>query len=261
MKILLPLLLPFFASGLMAQNAAPFEPPPRQLRVLDSLEVDFGNRSIFYNRIETPVLRQRPAPLPAPVETSDSPTPEDLARIREWESKSDVMLFLSATVFDREITLVRWRCADGDYVLWSSIDFNHLRSLMTFETVERRYTLFLGIGEETTKKVGQEPDPQKAGGPLPPRRLAEAAPARSAFQFVSVPKTGVSPAARRALDDLHRYYNIHRARLSAGFEASEAARAAHEKWVKENLPIPKDTTISYFPIRSDLTDRETPTPR
>lgn len=260
--IFLALLVP----GSMAQSDV--EKPqrtPLRLRVLESQEVDFGNRSIFYNRVETPVLKARPKPRQAPVEPPRAPTPEELEQIRIGESKRDVTLFLSSTVYDRDVTYVRWQREDGEYVLWSSIDFNYLRGLMTFETPESRYSVFLGIGNESRKQVEEwnaqaERDPElkaysKKEGidfrlPLPPRRIPGATPARSAYQSVSVPKTGVDPEVTRALDELHRHFDANRAQLVRDFEASEIARIAHEEWVKEHPPVPKDTTINFFPIRS-----------
>jgi hypothetical protein len=55
---------------------------------------------------------------------------------------------------------------------------------------------------------------------------------------------------KAALDELHRHFDANRADLIRGFEESEARRIAHEQWLRENPPQPKDTTISFFPIQS-----------
>lgn len=263
--VFLALLIP----GLAAQDTERLERTPLQLRVLESQEVDFGNRSIFYNRVETPVLKPRPEPRQAPVESPRAPTAEEMAWMREWESKRDLTFFLSSTVYDREVTYVRWWRDDGEYVLWSSIDFNYLRGLMDFETQTTRYSVMLGIGEESREQVekwnaeaAQDPELQAYARrenfdfslPVPPRKIPGATPFRSAYQFVSVPATGIDPEVRSALDALHRQFDANRKQLVADYEASEAERIAHEQWLKDNPPVPKDTTINFFPIRSSLND-------
>ncbi len=244
--------------------------PPAYHGILESWEVDLETRSIFYNRVEAPVLKPQPKLQQAPVEAASEPTAEELAWIKEWESKRNVFMFLSCTVYDREVTNVSWWHEGGEYVLWSSIDFNYLRGLFDFETPESRYSVFMGIGDETRQQIRErndsvENDPEmkaysrKEGidlsRPLPPRQIPGATPAHSTYQFVSLPKTGVDPEITRARAELHRYFEANREQLVHDFQTSEAARIAHEQWMKENPPVPQDTTISFFPIKSLQTSK------
>ena len=53
----------------------------RQFRVLDSQEVDLGDRSIIFNRVETPILKPQPVPLATP-----APTPAPIPSAEEEEA-------------------------------------------------------------------------------------------------------------------------------------------------------------------------------
>lgn len=195
-----------------------------------------GSRSITYNRIETPLLKPQPGPTPVSrgpvVETV--PTSEELAEIAAWNAKTDYTLFLSCTVYDRAVTEVRWQREDGEYHLWSGIDFNHLRMGPAFETDRARFFLILGIGDESSEEVGAVIPKVPAGE----------------YRIVGFPKTGIAPEAVAAMDELHALYNQHRDQFRRAFEDSEAKRLEQEAWDRANPPQPKDTVINYFPIRS-----------
>lgn len=215
-------------------------------RILDSQTVDLGVRSITYNRVETPVLKPQPSFAPSsPPFAFIPPTAEELAALRAWEAKSDVLLFLSCTVFEHQMTEVRWWRDDGEYVVWSGIDFNYLRSLFDFETEATRYTVLLGIGDASWEDF-------RAWNAAKQRRPAfpYGASSSAAYQMVSFPKTGIDPEAKAAFDAIHAYFAAHRERLIWNYEESERSRAAQEAWLKAHPPQPKNTTVYYFPIRS-----------
>lgn len=234
-----------------------------ETRVLDSQEVDLGPRSIIYNRLETPALKPQPTPAPAPpARRQAAPTAEELVAIRAWEAKTDVFLFLSCTVFDRKVTEVRWWREDGEYIVWSGIDFNYLRSILDFETDTTRYLIFLGIGDESMDSLREwNAEVDRRGLSADLKRSLSLLPVLSSsspqYRIVSYPKTGIAPEAKAAFDAIHQYFNSNRERLISEFEASEQARIAHEAWLKAHPPQPKDTTINFFPIRSSYTDAQT----
>lgn len=207
--------------------------------IRDSVEVDMGTRSIFYNRIETPVLKPQPTPAPvSPATVEAELTAEELAEWAAWNAKADVYLFLSCTVFDHSVTEVRWWREDGEYVIWSGIDFNHLRGAWGLETDRSRFTLILGIGDESSEETGAVVPKVPAGE----------------YRIVGFPKTGIAPEVTAALDDLHACYMANRESFRLAFEASEAKRLEDEAWQRANPPVPKDTIIHYFPIRSSYND-------
>lgn len=251
-----------------AELASP-EREPRQLRVLDSQEVYLGARSIIYNRVETPVLTPQPAPAQkstGPV-AEYAPTAAESEETRRWEAMNHVSLALSCTVYDEAATLVRWLRPDGEYVFWSSIDFNHLRGLVSFESGNVYYTIWMGIGNETTDDVvrwnaevekdeelrSQYPDLRY---PVPPAHIAKPTGAYSTYEFVDSPQTGIDPQVKASIDALHVYHAANKDKLAREFAESEVARVAHEQWLKDNPPQPKDTVIQFFPIQSDHSPTE-----
>jgi hypothetical protein len=54
----------------------------------------------------------------------------------------------------------------------------------------------------------------------------------------------------KVIEAMHTYYDANVAKLAAEFRQREAEQEAHERWLKEHPPIPRDTTVEYFPIRS-----------
>lgn len=231
------------------------------LRILDQQEVDLGDHSIIFNRVETPVLKPRVEASIPPADVSQRPSAEELAEILRQEAKRDVLMFLSCTVYDRRIAEVRWTRDDGQYVLWSGVDFNHLRDMLYFESGDTCYTLFMGIGNESINDVRRwnsevdadfelrnyEPDLRF---PVPPTQFIGEIASRSVYRLVSFPQTGIDPEAKAALDSLHQYYETNRSRLTREYEDSEAENAARAEWLRANPPRPKNMTINFFPIRS-----------
>lgn len=210
-------------------------------QVLDSVEVDFGPRSIIYNRVETPALKPQPTPIPqAPPAVEGEPTAEELAELAAWNAKADFMLFLSCTVYDRAVTEIHWQHEGGEYVIWSGVDFNHLRGASGFETERARFTLFLGIGDESSESANMTIPEVPAGE----------------YRIVSFPQSGIAPDVLLAMDELHAFYRQNREQLRQAYELSEAKRLEQEAWDRANPPVPKDTVIHYFPIRSAYNEGE-----
>lgn len=216
--------------------------------------MDLGNRSILYNFVETPALLPLPVSLPSP-----SPSPpaafDDFQSSGTWNSKPEVSLFLSATVYDHAVTEIRWWREEGEYVIWSSADFNLLRGTIDFETPQVRYSIFLGIGNESRAEIEQWNAYVLANRLAPDLRrrvpaIQALSPGRSNHRIVSPPKFGTRVEALRTLEEIHRYYDANRVRLAHEYQESEAARIAQEDWQRQHPPVPKDTTINFFPIKS-----------
>jgi len=224
---------------------------PRPVKVIDSQVVDLGNRTITYNRIETPALKPQPTPEAAPVTTAKEyvPTAEELAEIRHWESLRHEYLGGSATVFDGIGTEFRIWTPEGEAVALSSINFNFLQSLWDLEREGVYYSVFFFASGYTSAEFAEakksEPEWAAQFGEFP----KEAA-GMSRFTVVSAPKGEAGQKAIQALEDLHSYFDENRKQLQAAYEESEKARIAQEEWVKAHPPQPVSTKITYFPIRS-----------
>lgn len=244
-------------------ETADTEREPRQLRVLDSQEVILGPRSIIYNRVETPPL----LPQPAPEERADSPngeylpTAEEMAEIRRWETMNHVSMFLSCTVYDDQLTEVRFRHEDADITFWSTINFHHLSQMFELQTKDTDYVLMMWVGDSTTEELQEQNTEFRKTGrsdflSTPPADLLDVSRTggRSTWRVTS--DGAIPPEAQRAIADIHAYFDANREALISDRAEREAACSAHEQWLKDNPPQPKDTVIQFFPIRSSHSPTE-----
>jgi hypothetical protein len=207
------------------------------LQVLETVEVDYGDHSVFYNRVATPPLKSASQkPIAAPY----VPTAEEIARAERIESKRQVNLWISCTVFDGQFTEVRIPQNGQEVVIHSSIDFNLLAQGFDLETADSFYSLFMGLGDVTREEFA---------GEWPEQLLAEAANAgKSKWQVVSELQPTADTA--RTIEDLHRYFDAHRETLITQKAQRDAAQKAQDEWLRANQPAPEDIEVNFFPIRS-----------
>jgi hypothetical protein len=249
MRILLQFALAGLALTVGATTAPAAEPPaPDGPRILSSVEVDYGDHSVFYNRIETPVLKPQASRTPVPPR---EPTAEEIAEAARIDAKRQVNLWISCTVFDGQFTEVRFPQDGQEVVIHSTIDFNLLGQGFDLETENSLYNLYLGLGDVPRDEFM---------GEWPVRLLAEAARAgRSKWQVVS--RLQPSADTVRTIEDLHGYFDAHRETLVALRSQREAAQKAREEWLKANPPVPEDIVVNYFPVRSSYPPPQTPPQR
>jgi hypothetical protein len=226
--------------------------PAINFRVLQSWELNLGNRSIFYNRVAPPQpLPPRP---PQPVPEAQPLTPEEAAPADARARKKFEALFLSATVYDRRVTELRWWFENREYRAWSNVDFNYLAGAGEIETEDSVYWLIMGLGNDTAESIAAANERAAAEGwnsrkDLPsPERFN---PVRAEYFLANDSKSPEpSVEALAAIDALHRYYDANRTRLAEEYAKREAARIAQEQWLKEHPPVPKDTVINFWPKKS-----------
>ena len=206
-------------------------------RILSSVEVDYGDHSVFYNRVEAPVLKPQATRTPV---RAPEPTAEEIARAERLEAKRQINLWLSCTVFGGQFTEIRLPQEGQEVVIHSTIDFNFMAPGFDLETEDSYYNLFLGLGDVSREEFS---------GVWPTDLLAEAArTGQSKWQVVS--KVQPSADTLRTIQDLHGFFDTHRESLIAHRQQREAAQRAHEEWLKANPPVPQDIVVNYFPIRS-----------
>lgn len=230
---------------------------PRNFQILHQQTVNLGDRSISYNFVETPPLVPLPNPPPSPPSHF-----EEFESDSNWSSKPEVFLFLLATVYDHEVTEIRWGREEGEYVIWSSVDFNLLRNILDFEAPLVRYSLLLSVGNETRAEVEAWNAYVDANALAPNLKrqiptIQALGPGRSSHRIVTPATVETSLEAVRALEEIHRYFDANQARLVREYEESEAVRIAHQEWLRLNPPV-LDTTINFFPIRSVYREDQTP---
>lgn len=205
-------------------------------RILDSQAVDFGDRIVTYQRIETPALLPQPAPPPRPPVIERTLTPEELEEQRQWEAKRYLCLFLSCTIYGGQITEIYLQHEGQEIRILSNVDFNNLSQLTDLVTDEAYYILVMGIGDFAKEDFR---------GPWPAHLINAD---RAAWQVVS---GNPSEELVQALGDLHRHFDANKESLIAQRIERDLALAAHEQWLRENPPKAMDTTIQFFPIRSN----------
>ncbi len=218
-------------------------------RILDSQVVDLGNRKITYNRIESPVLKPAADAAPVAAAKEHAPTAEELAEIRHWESLRYEYLGGSATVFEGIGTEFRIWTPAGEAVARSSINFNFLQSLWDIEREGVYYSVFFFASDYSPQEFAEakKSDPEWAAqfGKFPKEEAG-----MSRFTVVSAPKGDAGKKAIQALEDLHAYFDENRKQLRVAYEESEKARITQEEWAKAHPPTPRDTVVTFFPIRS-----------
>lgn len=86
--------------------------PAILFQVLRQWRVNAGDHTVILNRVVPPVLPPAPSP-PAPPPAAEIAAAE---AFEAWQPvKKSVILFLSATVYDRQVTEVRWFNALGEH--------------------------------------------------------------------------------------------------------------------------------------------------
>ena len=222
--------------------------PEFNLRVLRQTKVQSGGRTITINRVAPPTLLERPAPLPAPAPL----TAEERETLRRREGKKTEMVFLTATVYDHEVTALRWFSEGREYHAFSNLDFNYFRGLGEIETEDTIYTLLFAIGDETRevekgagKIAGKVPPPDAIVTKVP--TLAEFSKERSEYLIVEDQGKSDPSGILSGLDALHVHFDAHRREVVEGFARREQQRLANEQWQAEHPPAPKkDAIVTYW---------------
>jgi hypothetical protein len=211
--------------------------------------------------VEDPHL-PAPPPLSPPAAMSDPAVADELAEIQTNDSEVKTV-FVSATVYDHQRTSLRWWPDGGtgrEMRAWSNIDFNHLCGFSDYTYQGRRFSLTMGIGDESTVPLG-----------IANQNAAEMAAAAQqdgsecqAPEYPNLPSDGPAfvvtegdPGDTAAMDlitGLHELYKVEGTRLKAAYEAREQARIEREAYLRANPPQPQDVTIRVW-------KRETPSAR
>lgn len=218
-------------------------------KVLDSQEVDLGDHKITYNRIEAPKLKPEPAKVAAAPVEPVAMTKEEEAALKAWAAKLQYSFYPSVTVYDGNFSEIRWWDEGHENVVWSNVNFLHFCALADLET-ETAYYSFMLWGWETTSEemrlMNAEAKSPEEIVPLPPSGLP--ALGKEGPQWVAAGK--LSEGAVQAMEDFHEYYQANGAKMAAEYQRREEEAKAREEWLKANPPIPPDTVVSFFPIRS-----------
>lgn len=253
MRTLAALAITALWTGLAAGQETPAESkpeaPPIKFQVLQSKRIDLGNRALILNRVVPPVLPPAPA---AAANAATAESAEIAAEEDRGPQKKQEVLFLSATVYERQVTEVRWFAGQREFKIFTNIDFNLLAGQGGFESDDTVYTLILGLGNETREEVAafneratKEGWPQRSFKQIPaPESFSTT---RSEYTVAGSDESKAPPEEiMKAFDALHTFYDANRQRLAEEYAKREAARIERERWLKEHPPVPKDTVINYW---------------
>lgn len=221
--------------------------------VLERKSVNMGDKKVILNRVAPPNLPQSAPSAPKePVELTEA----EFAELMKLHEKPHRALMLSATVYDRKLTKLRWGHGENEVTAWSNVDFNYLRGVVDFETEEAFYTVFLGIGNESIKELNQR------------NRLARKEKWEN-YVVEEIPKLPPFTANRAEyfvitdndeiisqddlfapIDSIHAFYEQNARKLHIQYQRTEALNSARKRYEEANPEQPKDTVIHFWPKRS-----------
>lgn len=175
----------------------------------------------------------------SPPEWPPEPPPAALPKISPEEEAElaklppEIFLQFSATVYDHQLTLLRWYHETKEYQAWSNVDFNEL-SIGGFQVKGQRYSLFMGLdnsfpgdeSEEAAKKV------------LPLLRGEKP-------RFVLISGDPNNAEAMTPIIAVHELYANEGTRLKQAYLKREKAREEYEKW-RAALPLIELHTVVQF---------------
>jgi len=238
------------------QEATPEQAPKLQFRVLQTRRISLGNRSVIFNRVAPPVLPKKPlvsAPLVA------TPTAGELKALEEMQAKQvqkkQEALFISATVFNNAVTELYWTYDGRQCHAFSNINFNYFGGVTEFEANDTVYWLLMAImndqvasGDATKQAGAAAATPARQAKEIP--ALSEFSPRRSEYLVVEGEGEPLPDEAFAGIEALHVYFDANRPRLIEESVKRDAAQLAQEQWLKDHPPVPKDTVINFWPIKS-----------
>ncbi len=233
-------------------SSVPPTKPALNLQVLESHRINLGNRALIFNRVVPPVL---PPAAPTSLPSAEQLASAEAIAAQEETEKPSQMLVLSATVYDRQVTAIRWFHEGHEYQAFSNIDFNFVAGLGAFETAEAWYSVVLGLGNQTRAEAIA--DNQRAISQGWPASALKTVPSLSEFssqrsEYRLVGGELPPPAAIQALDALHRYFDANKTSLITAYQQRLVEQAEREKYQREHPPVPQDTVINYWPKKSSV---------
>ena len=232
------------------------------LQVIQSRTVNVGNHTVTFNQVVPPVF---PNPTPAP---SPAPTPAPSLAYLQWlqteDQKANKLIFISATIYDHNVTDVRLSDETGSCRVFSDINFAYLSGVGEFETPDTIYEYMEAWGDDTSDTLRQNlsawPAAMKANQvtlgwvtlarqQLP--NLALSPGSQSRYLVADAPPSGSDLLS--VLNDLHAYYDANYALLIAQYHKRLEAQAAAEAWAATHPPgPPPPVIINYWPIKSGV---------
>jgi hypothetical protein len=232
-------------------------PPPVEKKAWPAVEVRevhervLSDRKVTLQRIKNPGLPD-PTPLAPPPPLTEAELPV-LRESPEWKAmvakhQESRLLFISATVYDHQKTLVRWY-GNGSpmksFAAWSNIDFNHFSGMGGFKSGGISYHFMMGVGNHDT--VRWRARLEEAGREYEEPQAPELPVGEPGFVLVEGDPNDAEGLA--PIRGLHELYKTEAARLAAAYAGRERARAEQEAYLKAHPPVPEDIVINYWKVQ------------
>lgn len=202
--------------------------------VLERREVDMGGRKLISNRVSDPKLPK------LKVKTSTA-APADYVippEFLEYAAREHVTLMLSATVYNREVTHLKWRHEEIEYEAWSSIDWNFMRGVNNLKSETKDFMIFQGVGD-SYYDVNELP------------ALPEFTPNQAEYFVFADSTSEIDDAAFEAVDILHSYYDANEAELKNRYQRYEALSAAKKRHDAAHPKKPKNAVVHFWKSEDD----------
>lgn len=219
--------------------------PPIQFQVLRTTRIPVGSHSVIYNLVAPPAL---PASTVAPVSAPAAPFASGPSSA--VPGKAFQTIFFSATVYDHQITDLRWFAGTQSFRALSNVDFNYFTGFAQFETSSTVYSYFMLLDNETTSSADAATRAllAQARRQLPNLSLSASTP--SSYVVVGGAPPGDSGACS-PLDAMQAYYDANRDGLVLDYQARAADEAAAAQALRNRLPAAQaDTVVNFWRINS-----------
>ncbi len=236
-------------SSLMLKEDEASSEPNNRFRIRNTVNhrKDEGEGNVQFNVIEKPELS---LPEEGPPKTRDL-SPEESAQLAQSIAEQRDMArhvfpgicFITATIYDQEVTYLNWMCGGEQYEGWSNVNFNHLTGFTQFQGRGSLYNLVLVV-QNSTKKVlakNAQSDPESLRYQLPELPTIEAW--GPGYMVISGDESNEEGFA--LMDALHDLYDNDSERL---IEAHRKRLVNQELAKEQESKIPKNnnTTLHYW---------------
>ena len=229
-------------------------PPPPSLQVpeentLTSETYDLGDHTVTIQEVIPVALPPRPAP-PAPATDAQKLAARQfLAAQPKRESTS-----LSATVYDRQATLIEWRSKDNtrSFKAWSNIDFNYLRGITNIQQGDtHRFYFYFGIGTVDTAWMASRFARFKRPYQKPVIPELPASPETNPVFVI----TKGEPAAEdlESIQALHDLYKAEHLRLKAAYTYQQRKNKEQAAELLAHPPKAPDLTLKHWTASNQIT--------
>ena len=186
-------------------------------------------------------------PPPAPPPPTDPNDPEVIARRTALRARAQQIksVFLSATVYDHERTLLKWHLngkPEQVMTAWSRLDFTCFSGFAKYSYKGNEFSFMMWILNESS--VNARRRAARMSIPYQPIEVPEIPADGPGFVIMSGDQTDA--AMVDVVTGLHELYRVEGARMEAALIAREEANRVREAELRANPPQPEDVHIRIW---------------